>query len=156
MTVRLSNSKYFLAMIFLGALLGGCHRNTDTGQSPSAGGAPATPPPAASPAPQTPPAPAPDTSSAAPPPSGAPSSAAPGTAQSAGEAVDDTVITGKVKAAFLADSNVKGSDISVETHQGDVTLSGAVASQAQIDDAVRIARGIDGVKNVENKLTVKG
>jgi len=155
MTARFSNSKYFLAMIFLGALLGGCNRNTDTGQTPSAGGAPATPPPAASPAPQTPPAPAPDTSNAAPP-SGAPSATAPDAAKSAGEAVDDTVITGKVKAAFLADSNVKGSDISVETKEGDVTLSGTVASQAQIDDAVRIARGIDGVKNVENKLTVKG
>ena len=58
----------------------------------------------------------------------------------------DTVITGKVKAALLADSNVKGTDISVETNQGDVTLSGTVASQAQIDDALRIARGIDGVK----------
>ncbi len=154
MTARLSNSKYFLAMIFLGAVLGGCQRNTDTGQSPNAGGAPATPPPAASPAPQTPPAAAPDTSNAAPP--SPPSSTAPDTSKSASEAVGDTVITGKVKAALLADSNVKGTDISVETNQGDVTLSGTVASQAQIDDAVRIARGIDGVKNVENKLTVKG
>ena len=143
-------------MIFLGALLGGCNRNADTGQSPNTGGAPATPPPAASPAPQTPAAPAPDTSNAAPPPSGAPSSTAPDAAKSAGDAVGDTVITGKVKAALLADSNVKGTDISVETNQGDVTLSGTAASQAQIDDAVRIARGIDGVKNVENKLTVKG
>ena len=36
-----------------------------------------------------------------------------------------------------------------------VTLKGAVESQAQIDRAVTIAKGIEGVKQVENTLTVK-
>ena len=76
-------------------------------------------------------------------------------ANNAGTAVDDTMITGKVKAALLADSEVKGLDIHVDTKDGDVTLSGTVDSQAQIDNAQRIAKTIDGVKNVNSTLTVK-
>ena len=72
-----------------------------------------------------------------------------------GAAIDDSVITTKVKSALLADATVKGMDIKVETHQGVAQLSGFVDSQAQVDRAVQIARGVEGVKDVENKMTVK-
>lgn len=63
--------------------------------------------------------------------------------------VDDTWITTKVKADLLASSNVPGTEIKVETVNGVVTLSGTVASQAEKDKALKVAKGIKGVKTVE-------
>jgi len=60
----------------------------------------------------------------------------------------DTWITTKVKSSLLADSNVKGLDINVETVNGVVTLTGMVDQQSQIADATRIAQGIEGVTSV--------
>lgn len=66
----------------------------------------------------------------------------------------DTWITTKVKSSLLADSDVAGLDVEVETVNGEVRLSGAVDSQAQIDRAVEIARGIEGVTSVDaSRLT---
>ena len=63
--------------------------------------------------------------------------------------IDDTWITTKVKSSLLADSDVAGLDINVDTLNGVVTLRGEVDSQAQIDEATRIARDIEGVTNVD-------
>ncbi|UOV04380.1 BON domain-containing protein [Pseudoxanthomonas sp. F37] len=63
--------------------------------------------------------------------------------------VTDTWITTKVKADLLATENVSGLDIKVETVDGVVTLTGAVASQAQKDKAVAVAQQIKGVKRVD-------
>lgn len=63
--------------------------------------------------------------------------------------INDTWITTKVKSSLLADSDVAGMDVEVETINGVVHLSGYVDSQQQIDKAVRIARDIKGVSNVE-------
>lgn len=76
-------------------------------------------------------------------------------ADKAGDAMSDSALTGKVKAKLLADTDVKGTDINVETNKGEVMLSGFVESQAQIDKAATLARGVDGVKQVSNKLEVK-
>lgn len=76
-------------------------------------------------------------------------------ARNAGNAVSDTVITSKVKAAILAEPNLKTLQISVDTENGVVTLTGTVDSQQNSDLAARIASGVDGVKSVDNKLTVK-
>ncbi|PTQ82573.1 hyperosmotically inducible protein [Nitrosospira multiformis] len=73
-----------------------------------------------------------------------------------GTEIDDTAITTKVKTALLADDYVKGLDIKVETRKGVVQLSGYVDSPEQIDKAVAITKGIKGVKNVDNKMMVKG
>ena len=72
-----------------------------------------------------------------------------------GEKIDDGVITTKVKAALLADSGIKSSDISVVTRDGVVQLSGFVDNQTQIDRATEVARGVEGVKNVVNEMSVK-
>lgn len=69
--------------------------------------------------------------------------------------VDDSVVTTKVKAALLADADVKSFDIKVETKSGDVQLNGVVDNQTQIDHAVEVARKVEGVKNVTNQLTIK-
>lgn len=73
----------------------------------------------------------------------------------AGAVVGDSVITTKVKAALLADPDVKSTDISVETQNGEVMLSGFVRDQKQIDRAMNIARNVEGVKGVQNKLSIK-
>lgn len=72
-----------------------------------------------------------------------------------GEKIDDGVITTKVKAALLGDSGVKSSDISVVTSDGSVQLSGFVNDQTQIDRATEVARGVEGVKNVVNEMSIK-
>jgi len=65
--------------------------------------------------------------------------------------MSDTWITTKVKAALLADGDVSGLDITVETANGTVSLSGDVDSRDQIDRATAIARDIEGVRAVDTK-----
>ena len=73
----------------------------------------------------------------------------------AGEYVDDSVITTKVKAAIFNESSLKSTEINVETFKGVVQLSGFVSSQAAIDKAVAVARGVGGVTSVKNDMRVK-
>ena len=76
-------------------------------------------------------------------------------ADKAGAVIDDSWITTKVKTALLADAQTKGTEISVDTQQGVVTLSGAVASDAEHKRAVEIAQSTEGVSRVEStNLTV--
>jgi hyperosmotically inducible protein len=84
-----------------------------------------------------------------------PPAGASGTAASAGRAIDDSVITTKLKTALLTDSILKGADISVETRNGEVVLTGSVLNPAQKDHAAKIAQAINGVKGVNNKLAMK-
>lgn len=66
--------------------------------------------------------------------------------------VSDTWITTKVKADLLATQDVSGLDISVETVNGVVKLSGTVDNQAQFDKAVAVSQGIDGVLSVDTAM----
>jgi osmotically-inducible protein OsmY len=72
-----------------------------------------------------------------------------------GEYVDDSVITTKVKAAVLNEPSLKSAEINVETFKGVVQLSGFVSSQADINKAVEVARGVGGVKSVKNDMRLK-
>ena len=85
----------------------------------------------------------------------APKAGAPEAKTTVGTTIDDSAITTKVKSALLADAEVKGLDIKVETNKGEVQLSGFVETQAQIDRAVSVAKGVEGVKNVDNKMSLK-
>jgi len=76
--------------------------------------------------------------------------------QSPGAYVDDSVITGKVKAAVLEEPTLKSAEINVETFKGVVQLTGFVSSRAAIDKAVEVARRVEGVKSVKNDMIVKG
>jgi osmotically-inducible protein OsmY len=76
-------------------------------------------------------------------------------AANAGRVVDDSVITGKVKAALIADETTKAHQISVETFQGVVQLSGFVDSSAARSRASQLAQQVDGVKNVKNDLELR-
>ena len=72
-----------------------------------------------------------------------------------GEYVDDSVITTKVKTAILNEPSLKVAEINVETFKGIVQLSGFVSSQADINKAVGVARGVGGVKSVKNDMRLK-
>ncbi|EAA6472137.1 molecular chaperone OsmY [Salmonella enterica subsp. enterica serovar Amager] len=72
-----------------------------------------------------------------------------------GNFMDDSAITAKVKAALVDHDNIKSTDISVETNQKVVTLSGFVESQAQAEAAVKVAKGVEGVTSVSDKLHVR-
>ena len=74
---------------------------------------------------------------------------------SVGAKVDDALITGKVKAAFIRDEAVKALDIAVNTNNGEVQLSGFVANEGQVNRATEVARSVEGVKSVDNKMSVK-
>jgi hyperosmotically inducible periplasmic protein len=71
------------------------------------------------------------------------------------EYIDDTVITAKVKAEMVADKTTKARDISVETNNGIVVLTGTVDSPHEAERALDIARDVKGVKEVRNNLSVK-
>jgi osmotically-inducible protein OsmY len=77
------------------------------------------------------------------------------THESVGEYVDDSVITTKVKTLLAADDFLKSFQISVETYQGTVQLSGFVNDQKAVNKADEIAKGVKGVKSVKNDLIVK-
>jgi osmotically-inducible protein OsmY len=82
-------------------------------------------------------------------------SAAPA-AETAGQFVDDAAITAKVKAKLLADSVVGGLKIDVDTKQGVVTLSSnSMKSQSEIDQAIRLTKQVDGVRDVVANLTTR-
>lgn len=73
-----------------------------------------------------------------------------------GEYVDDSVITGKVKAEIFKEDTLKSAEINVETFKGEVQLSGFVNSQADITRAVELARSVKGVTSVKNDMRIKG
>jgi hyperosmotically inducible protein len=74
---------------------------------------------------------------------------------SMGTKLDDSVTTGKVKAALMDASDVKSGQINVETKSGIVQLSGFVDSDAMKTKAGDVAKGVSGVKEVQNALVVR-
>ena len=77
------------------------------------------------------------------------------TTKSPGEQVDDSVTTGRVKAALIADPVTKAHQIDVETFKGTVQLNGFVDTAASKERASEVAKGTKGVTTVRNNLTVK-
>lgn len=59
-----------------------------------------------------------------------------------------------VRKALAKAQGLDVSSIVVRSRSGDVTLTGTVPSQGQIDQAGQVAQGVPGVKSVTNKLTV--
>jgi hyperosmotically inducible protein len=71
-----------------------------------------------------------------------------------GEVISDTWITTKIKTKFVGEDALKHSDITVNTTDNVVTLSGTVASEAGRKRAIAVAKATDGVKDVVDKLTI--
>lgn len=72
-----------------------------------------------------------------------------------GVVIDDSVITTKAKAAIFNTPDLKTLQISVETRQGEVTLTGMVDSDAAKMKAEEVVKNVDGVTAVTNNLQVK-
>ncbi len=75
--------------------------------------------------------------------------------QSTGEAIDDDGITMRVKSALSNDNQYKYDGVDVKTFKGTVQLSGFVDNSAQRSHAGELAKGVEGVKEVDNNITVK-
>jgi hyperosmotically inducible protein len=74
--------------------------------------------------------------------------------RSVGTMMDDATITGKVKTKMIEDSEVKARNIDVDTLNGEVTLTGMVASAQEQSRAMELARSVPGVKSVKNNLQI--
>ena len=75
--------------------------------------------------------------------------------RSTGQVIDDTAIHTKVKAALVNDPVVAGTAINVDVNKGVVHLSGAVNGNLEKIKAEDIARGVNGVRGVDNDLIVR-
>jgi osmotically-inducible protein OsmY len=74
---------------------------------------------------------------------------------STGEVIDDTVITARVKAAFIEDPELAANEINVETFKGVVQLSGFVSESSDISKATQVAREVPGVASVRNDIVAR-
>ena len=81
--------------------------------------------------------------------------AATGAAATAGQQFDDASITAKVNAGLAADKDLSAIRIDVDTENGVVTLSGPAPTDAAKERAAEIAKNVEGVNSVNNKLTVR-
>ena len=75
--------------------------------------------------------------------------------RTADEVVGDTGVTAQIKTALIGDPEISGFAIGVDTFNGEVVLTGAVDSQAQINTAVSIARSVKGVNKVTSHIKIK-
>jgi hyperosmotically inducible periplasmic protein len=72
------------------------------------------------------------------------------------EVLNDAGITARIKAKLIADPEVAGAHIDVDTIDGRVTLNGKVASEDQRVEAEKLATRTEGVKGVVNLIQVAG
>jgi osmotically-inducible protein OsmY len=75
--------------------------------------------------------------------------------RSTGEYIDDKALTMRVKSALGDNPEYKFSDVEVKSFKGTVQLAGFVNTGDQKKKAAQIAEKVQGVKNVENNITVK-
>jgi hyperosmotically inducible protein len=75
--------------------------------------------------------------------------------QSTGEHIDDKAESSRVRSALNEDTQYKYEDVKVQTFKGVVQLSGFVNSRDQKNRAGDLAKKVQGVKDVENNITVK-
>ncbi|MEJ8820787.1 BON domain-containing protein [Variovorax humicola] len=69
--------------------------------------------------------------------------------------VDDAAITASVSAGLAKDPDLSAIKINVDTKGGMVTLNGPAPSAAAKARAEAIAKGVEGVSSVDNRLEVK-
>lgn len=77
---------------------------------------------------------------------------APKESASLGKALADTAITASVKGRLASDARVSGSDISVETNNGIVTLGGVARQRSAREAAEELVRATPDVKGVDNRI----
>ena len=74
--------------------------------------------------------------------------------QKAAVAIDDSVITAKVKSALVSNKQVSALKINVVTKHGVVILTGAIPSAEAGARVLKMVASIEGVKDIQNQLQV--
>jgi osmotically-inducible protein OsmY len=72
-----------------------------------------------------------------------------------GQKIDDASITAQVKMTLLYHRSTSALNTSVKTKRGVVTLSGKAKSGAEMDLAAKFANDVNGVKSVNNRMTIE-
>lgn len=72
-----------------------------------------------------------------------------------GAAATDATITTKINAALVADDQLKALKIDVDTNDGKVVLTGAAPDADSRERATSLAKAVDGVVDVDNRLSVQ-
>ena len=75
--------------------------------------------------------------------------------RSVGEYTDDKLLVSKVKTALISDKTADANEINVEVYKGVVQLNGFVDGEKEKAQAEAVAKGVAGVKGVENNLEIK-
>ena len=75
--------------------------------------------------------------------------------ETVGAYIDDAAITSTVKTRFIESKEVDAASIKVETLKGTVMLSGFAKNATEKSQAQVIARGVTGVKSVENGIAIR-
>ena len=75
--------------------------------------------------------------------------------ENVGDKISDATITAMVKTAIVAKPGLNAMQIDVDTVNGVVTLKGTVDSPQLLESATKVAQTVEGVKAVDNQLTVK-
>ena len=76
-------------------------------------------------------------------------------AEKADDKIDDALITSSVSTGLAKEPDLSAIKIDVDTKGGVVTLSGTAPSEAARESATTIAKGVKGVRSVDNKLVIK-
>jgi hyperosmotically inducible periplasmic protein len=71
------------------------------------------------------------------------------------KATADVTITTKITAALAADDKLKATKIDVDTSNGRVVLTGSAPDAGSKDRATTLARAVEGVVDVDNRLSVE-
>jgi osmotically-inducible protein OsmY len=72
-----------------------------------------------------------------------------------GDKIDDSSITSQVKMSLLYHRSTSGLKTKVETKDGVVTLTGKAKNAAEKDLATKFAKDVNGVRSVENLMTIE-
>jgi hyperosmotically inducible periplasmic protein len=76
-------------------------------------------------------------------------------ADEAKKATADATITTKITAALAADDKLKATKIDVDTANGRVVLTGSAPDAGSKDRATTLAKAVEGVVDVDNRLSVE-
>ena len=77
------------------------------------------------------------------------------TGETAGQSIDDTVLTSEIKARLGNEKLINSTRVSVKTERGVVYLTGAVTTSEERNKAIQITKDVKGVRDVVDHLDVR-
>jgi len=72
-----------------------------------------------------------------------------------GEMVDDSILVTRVKTELLKSPLVRGLNIDVDVELGIVYLNGVATDEREIEEAIRLSRAVEGVRQVRSNLVLR-